>query len=135
MIILDEPMIIASIIILLMKLAFFGFNTFTRSIFSGLIMFIFMMLIKLIGDKVFKRESLGGGDIKLAILLGVALDLKLGLAAFVLSAFIAFPYALFVSIFKKEAIVPYGPFIIGALVIVFSFSSQATEIINKLFYL
>ena len=83
----------------------------------------------------FKKESLGGGDIKLAILLGVTLDIKLGLTAFVLSAFIAFPYALFVSIFRKEAIVPFGPFIIASLVIVYSFSEQFVHLINTLFYL
>ena len=62
MIILDEPLIIGSVIILLLKLYYFGFKTFTTSIYSGLIMFVFMLLVKLIGDKVFRRESLGGGE-------------------------------------------------------------------------
>ena len=131
----DGPLFITIFLVLVLKLYFFDYKIMLHSLLSGLLMFGLFLLIKFLGDRIFKKESLGGGDIKLAILLGVALDLKLGLAAFVLSAFIAFPYALFVSIFKKEAIVPYGPFIIGALVIVFSFSNQVTEIINKLFYL
>ena len=96
-------------------------------------MFLLFLSIKFFGDKAFKKESLGGGDIKLAILLGVVLGIKLGLAAFILSAFLAFPYAVLVSIIKKEPIVPYGPFIIGALVIVFVFMEKFTYIINEFF--
>ncbi|MBR5662727.1 MAG: prepilin peptidase [Bacilli bacterium] len=131
----DSPLFTAIIFILILKLYFFNYKVMIHSAVSGLIMFGLFLLIKFLGDRIFKKESLGGGDIKLAILLGVALNLKLGLAAFILSAFIAFPYALFVSIFKKEGIVPYGPFIIAALVIVFMFESQTLQLVNDLFYL
>ena len=131
----DGPLFTAIILVILVKLYFLSYKAVSYSVISGLIMFVLFLLIKFFGDRIFKKESLGGGDIKLAILLGVVLNFKLAMVAFVLSAFIAFPYALFVSIFKKEAIVPYGPFIISALVIVFCFSTQATNIINHLFYL
>lgn len=131
----DGPLFVTIALVILLKFYFFDYKVAIHSIAAGLIMFLLFLSIKFLGDKIFKKESLGGGDIKLAILLGVALDLKLGLAAFVLSAFIAFPYALFVSIFKKEAIVPYGPFIISSLVIVFCFQEQFTQLINTLFYL
>ena len=98
-------------------------------------MFLVLLLIKLFGDKAFKKESLGGGDIKLAILLGVVLGIKLGLAAFILSAFIAFPYAIIVSIIKKEPIVPFGPFIISALLIVFLNMDLFSKLISKYFML
>ena len=131
----DGPLFTSIILVILVKLYFLSYKAVSYSVISGLIMFVLFLLIKFFGDRIFKKESLGGGDIKLAILLGVVLNFKLAMVAFVLSAFIAFPYALFVSIFKKEAIVPYGPFIISALVIVFCFSAQTTNIINHLFYL
>ena len=131
----DSPLFITIFAILGLKLYFFNYKVMLHSLVAGLLMFTLFLLIKFIGDRIFKKESLGGGDIKLAILLGVVLGFKLALTAFVLSAFIAFPYALFVSIFKKEAIVPYGPFIIASLVIVFCFATQTTELINHLFYL
>ena len=131
----DGPLFTSIVLVILTKLYFLSYKTVLYSILSGVIMFVLFLLIKFFGDRIFKKESLGGGDIKLAILLGVVLNFKLAMAAFVLSAFIAFPYALFTSIFKKEAIVPYGPFIISALVIVFCFSIQTTDIINYLFYL
>ena len=96
-------------------------------------MFVLFLLIKFFGDKIFKKESLGGGDIKLSILLGATLGIKLALAAFILSAFLAFPYALIATFIKKESIVPYGPFIIGALVIVFIFMEQFADLITKYF--
>ena len=131
----DSPLFTAIILILGLKLYFIGIGAVTHSLISGLFMFGLFLLIKFMGDRMFKKESLGGGDIKLAILLGVVLNIKLGLTAFVLSAFIAFPYALFVSIFKKEGLVPYGPFIIASLAIVFSFSTYFTQLVNHLFYL
>ncbi len=130
MIILDEPLIIASILILILKLYFFGFNTFTRSIFSGLIMFIIMMLIKILGDKVFKRESLGGGDIKLVTFFGFVFAVRLSLASIVLGSFFAFPYAIYISLGKKEREVPFGPFLIMAFVIVFIFMDQIKELMD-----
>lgn len=132
MIILDEPLIIGSILVLLLKLLFFGFDTFSISLFSGLIMFIFMMLIKLFGDKAFKRESLGGGDIKLVTVFGFIFAIRLSLASLVLAAFLAFPYAIYVSLGKKEREVPFGPFLIVACLLVFVYMEPIKEIMNSL---
>jgi len=131
----DSPLFVTILGVLGLKLYFFNYKIVLHSALSGLLMFLLFLTIKFFGDRIFKKESLGGGDIKLAILLGVVLNIKLGLAAFILSAFIAFPYALFASIIKKEAIVPYGPFIIASLVIVFSFEQQFMQLIEYLFYI
>ena len=42
-----------------------------------MLLFCFMLLVKIIGDKAFKRESLGGGDIKLSFFIGAVLGYKL----------------------------------------------------------
>lgn len=131
----DGPLFTCIILIILLKIYFFDYKVVLFSILSGILMFGLFLLIKFLGDKIFKKESLGGGDIKLAILLGVVLDFKFAITAFVLSAFIAFPYALFVSVFKKEAIVPYGPFIIFSLDIVFCFIKQFGDLISYLLYI
>jgi leader peptidase (prepilin peptidase)/N-methyltransferase len=134
MIILDEPLIIGSILILGMKLYFFGFDTFTRSIYSGLIMFIFMLFIKLLGDKAFKRESLGGGDIKLVTFFGFVFGVRLSLASVVFGSFFAFPYAIYISLSKKDREVPFGPFLIAALLIVFIYMEPIKEFMDLLVY-
>lgn len=134
MIILDEPLIIGSILILGMKLYFFGFDTFTKSIFSGLIMFVFMLFIKLLGDKAFKRESLGGGDIKLVTFFGFVFGVRLSLASVVFGSFFAFPYAIYISLSKKDREVPFGPFLIAALVVVFIYMEPIKEFMDLLVY-
>jgi len=76
-----------------------------------------------LGDRLFKKESMGGGDIKLAAMLGAFLGWKgillvLGIASF-LGALIG---GLLLIIAKdKEAArtVPFGPFLVTAALIVF----------------
>ena len=131
----DELLIFMSIYFLVFDILNLGLHDTIRAIGGGLFLFALMYLIMLIGNYAFKKESLGGGDIKLAILLGVVLGIKLGLAAFILSAFIAFPYAIIVSIIKKEPIVPFGPFIISALLIVFLNMNLFSKLISKYFML
>lgn len=132
-IISDEPLFITIVATLTLKYIYFGFDPFVNAVISGLVMFGVFMLVKLFGDFTFKKESLGGGDIKLAILIGVTLGIKLGLVAFILSAFIALPYAIVVSLKSKEGIVPFGPFIITSLVTVFIFMDYFSKLIHYLF--
>ena len=129
----DEPLFLSITIIVLLKYIFFGLKPFLLSLASGAIMFVIFMAVKLFGDKAFKKESLGGGDIKLSILIGVTLGVKLGLVAFIVSAFIALPYAILETTKSKKGIVPYGPFLITSLVAVFIFMKQFSDMIYYLF--
>ena len=129
----DEPLFISILAILVLKYIYFGIKPTGMAALAGIVMFTVFLCVKLFGDKAFKKESLGGGDIKLAILFGVTLGVKLGLFAFILSAFIALPYAVIASMKSKEDIVPYGPFLILSLVLVFIFMTKCSELINYLF--
>ncbi|MBQ4583486.1 MAG: prepilin peptidase [Bacilli bacterium] len=132
-IILDSPLLVTSILVMVFKIFFFDFKTLIIAIVSGLMLFTFMLLIKKIGDFAFKRESLGGGDIKLSFVVGLILGLRLGLCALILSTFLAFPYA-FLNLFlgqKKE--VPFGPFIISACAIIYVFLPKFVNLLNYLF--
>ena len=82
------------------------------SIASGLIMFGFMYLIMLMGNFLFKKESLGGGDIKLMFVVGLVLHPFLGLMVIFIASFIALPISLLILIQKKQNIVPFGPFLL-----------------------
>lgn len=132
LIILDSPLIISSILILVLKYSYFGMKEVIISVISGLILFVLMLLIGRIGKLIFKREALGGGDIKLAIVIGIILNLKLGLVAIILSSLLAMPYALGSMMLSKNKEVPYGPFLIGSLGIVFIFIEKFTNLINFL---
>ena len=70
-------------------------------------------LIRLIGNIVFKKESMGMGDVKYAILIGLLLGWKVGLVAVAISFVSASLYALALTPFKKIKMgmqVPFGPF-------------------------
>lgn len=133
MIILDSPLIVSIILVLILKLIYFDFKTMLYSVISGLILFLVMLLIEKLGTLILKKDSLGGGDIKFAFLMGLILDLKLGIVALVLSTFLALPYALAsVKVMKKHEF-PYGPFLAGSLFIVFFHFDKFTNLINFLF--
>ena len=68
MIILDEVIASSCIIIIILYLSLFGLEFTVNKILSAILAFITMYVIKLIGDHLFKRESMGGGDIKLMFL-------------------------------------------------------------------
>lgn len=133
MIILDSPLIVSIILVVILKLIYFDFKTMLYSVISGLILFLVMLLIEKLGTLILKKDSLGGGDIKFAFLMGLILDLKLGIVALVLSTFLALPYALAsVKVMKKHEF-PYGPFLAGSLFIVFFHFDKFTNLINFLF--
>ena len=133
MIILDSPLVVSAILILILRAYFNGLKDMGVSLLSGLILFLVMFLIGLFGKKMFKKEALGGGDIKLAGIIGIILGLKLGLVAIILSSLLALPYAAGAMMLNKDSEVPFGPFLIASMAIVFIFSDKFLNLIAFLF--
>jgi leader peptidase (prepilin peptidase)/N-methyltransferase len=93
-----------------------------------------MYLVKILGDWLFKKESLGGGDIKLAFLMGLTLGypgigLRLSLISLIFSAFLALPYAIGTLYLNKKNELPYGPFLISSMVIVYVFINKFSRLL------
>jgi len=78
----------------------------------------------------FKQESLGGGDIKLMFLIGLVIGYPMSVCNIFLATFIAFPIALFLLITKKDNIIPFGPFLSMAAIILFISGITFSDIIN-----
>lgn len=132
-IILDSPLVLTSLGIFILKWYYFGSRAALLSLLAGLIMFIIIFIIKKIGDFVFKKESLGGGDVKLSFTLGVILGLRLSLVSFILSSFLALPYAMGSVYLTEKKEVPFGPFIISAATLVFIFMDKFTNLLDFFF--
>lgn len=119
MIIPDEVLIvgivISSIIIFIMD----GGKGLLFHFLYGIGSFALMYALKLFGDFVFKKESMGGGDIKLMFLVGFVLGFKESIMVIFLSAIIALPISIIILIKKKEHALPFGPFISVATMIMF----------------
>lgn len=129
MIILDSTWIIGSILIIITKLIFISYDECLLSVLSGVSLFIIMYFIKIFGDKIFKRESLGGGDIKLSFLIGLTVGFRLGLISLIFASFLALPYALGQVWFNKKNELPYGPFLIAATLIIFIFIEKFANLL------
>jgi len=64
-----------------------------------------------LGSLAFKKESMGGGDVKLMAMLGAFLGWKMAILIFFLAPFFGTPLGLYYKFRKKQDIIPYGPFI------------------------
>lgn len=69
----------------------------------------------LVGDFVFRKESMGGGDIKLLAMAGSMLGWKLVVLTFFLAPVLALIPGLVMLISKRSHVIPYGPFLSLAL--------------------
>ena len=121
MIIEDSVLIVFSLLLIIEIYFISGLDVLLHSLLSALISFIIMLLLKLFGDFIFKRESMGGGDIKLMAVFGLIIGWELSIITIFLSAFIALPVSVFIMKTNKNHEIPYGPFLsMAALIIYFS---------------
>lgn len=128
----DRFIVIPSIIIFICKVLDKGIINALIQIGYGIICFIVMYLIMLLGNYIFKKESLGGADIKLMFLVGLTLDPMLAILVLFLSSVIALPVSLIIFFKNKEHVIPYGPFIVLGLLIVFYTKYDIRLIFEKL---
>ena len=95
-------------------------------------MFLFMYGLMKLGNLLFKEESLGGGDIKLMAVLGMTVKPLVSVLSLSLGAFLALPGSIYLLLKKKDKIIPFGPFIVGAFIIVMLMGIDTQDIINYL---
>lgn len=120
----DEVLIVGTIIILIL----FGINTYLNDlgVVKGLIMpilngigsFAILYLFKCLGDLMFKKESLGGGDIKLLFFIGLTLGFDMSIVTIFMASFIALPLSVISLIKNNNNVLPFGPYLSIAAVIV-----------------
>lgn len=115
----DEVLIFFAGYFLIIKCLSLGVMEALISILSGLSLFGIMYLIMIIGNFLFKKESLGGGDIKMMFVFGVVLNPLLGLIVIFLGSLLALPVSLFILIRKHENLVPFGPFLLISFAFIF----------------
>jgi len=120
MIILDSTLVVGIVLIYLVIFLDSGlWDGIYKSFLYGVFAFVLMFLVKVLGDAMFKRESLGGGDIKLAFLMGSILPYNLFLVSLVVASTSALPYALIISLTKKTNELAFGPFLVLGLFITY----------------
>jgi leader peptidase (prepilin peptidase)/N-methyltransferase len=68
-------------------------------------------LMGVFGKFVFKKEAMGGGDVKLMAMLGSFLGWKMAILIFFLAPFFGTPAGLYLKFKKNTSVIPYGPYI------------------------
>lgn len=124
----DGVLIFGFLFLLIEKLVISGVNTTLLSLVDALIAFVGMYSIKLLGDFIFKKETMGGGDIKLLFLFGFVLGYEMALISIVLGAIIGLPISLLVLYIKKNRVVPFGPFLTMAALNIFLLNIDINEL-------
>ena len=101
------------------------------SIISGFLLFAIMYIIMLFGNYMFKKETLGGGDIKMMFVFGLILHPIVGIFSIFLSSLLALPISMILLWKKNQNLIPFGPFLIIGCALLY-FTKITPEIILKL---
>ena len=118
----DEVTIVGSILIIFINILNLGLKDAILMFGSGVFLFLVMFLIMKLGNKLLKKESLGGADIKLMFLVGLVLNPIEGMFCIFLSSLLALPISLILLWKNKDNVIPYGPFILLALLLILIFN-------------
>ncbi len=132
MIIPDEVLISSSIILLIEFMIKDGGISILGHLLDGFVSFLLMFLLKKIGDFLFKKESMGGGDLKLMAVIGMVLGWKVALICIFLASFIGLPISLIILFKNKTDIIPFGPFLSVSAIILFLLQLDFQTIITFL---
>lgn len=132
MIIPDEVTIITALVIVIINFLNLGFMDGLIKLGHGLITFAFMYLIMLLGNFIFKKESLGGADVKLMFLAGLVLTPILGITVVFLASCIALPISLIILIVDKDHMIPFGPFLVAAIIFLYFLKIDLNSLLNLL---
>lgn len=119
MIIPDEVTLITSILIIIVNFISLGFKQGLFQLLSGILVFFVMYGIMLFGNYLFKKETLGGADIKLMFIAGLVLHPVLGVFVIFIASCIALPISLVIYIMNNEHMIPFGPFLVASIILLY----------------
>ena len=130
MIIPDEVTLITSLIIIATSFIGMGLSKGLIQLGSGLIAFGVMYLVMLMGNFIFKKETLGGADIKLMFIAGLVLHPILAVIVIFIASCIALPVSLVIYLMNKEHMIPFGPFLVAAILLLYFMKIDVDMFLN-----
>ena len=127
-----------------------GFGSITTGLFNGLIAFLFVFAIRFLANRVYKKETLGFGDVKFAGLLGLWLGIMNFIIVLWLAAILGAIYGIWKTAFqhKKEPVehfiadgavnnlgalnvkIPFGSFLAAAASGMFWYQQPISDLIR-----
>jgi len=119
LIIPDEVLIFFVLYFVIVQFLIGGPILVLKRLLTGTFLFLLMYFIMWLGEKVLKKESLGGGDVKMMFLFGLVLDPLLGTITIFLGSLFALPMSLFLLYKNNEKMIPFGPFLLMAFAFIY----------------
>ena len=135
LIIPDEVTLISSIVIIITMLVSIGLKETALHILSGLAMFFTMYMIMLLGNYIFKKESLGGADVKLMFVVGLVVHPLIGFFVIFVASAIALPISLILFQINNEKVIPFGPFIMLSVILFYFLKVDVKTLIDYLSFI
>ena len=132
MIIPDSILIIFSSLIILIKYFIFGIEGVSISLLHSIGSFVFMLLLKIFGDYLFKKESMGGGDIKLLAVFGLMFGFPMSIVSVFIAALIGLPLSIIIIKRKSSHEIPFGPFLAISAILITLLKIDFQTILNIL---
>ena len=126
----DSILVISLLLIYIYNYLDKGFISSLKYLGYGLVIFIFIYSVMLIGNTILKKESLGGGDVKLLGVLGTTFLPLLSFFSLTIASVLALIPALYISIKTKDKIIPFGPFIVFSFLLVLFSGLSIKDVIN-----
>lgn len=130
LIISDEVLIVFGLILLVEIICINGLTAGINSLINGSLAFITMFLLKKFGDFIFKKESMGGGDIKLMFIFGMVLTYPIAVLSIFMGSLIGLPIALIIMHKKSDHVIPFGPFLAAGATLLLLMQVNVSTIIN-----
>jgi leader peptidase (prepilin peptidase)/N-methyltransferase len=120
----DKVLLVFLPIILILRIIG-DFMPWYESLIGGVLGFGFMYLIAWYGEKRFKKQALGGGDIKLYFIIGLFLGYNLVFLSLFFASVVGLLFGLIVR--KKSGYIPFVPFIFVGSMITYLFGQAVID--------
>ena len=142
----DEFIIGTGLIITIVRFLEYGVVDGLVCIGFGLVSFGLMYLIMIFGSKLFHKEAMGGADVKLMFIVGLVtapilsqvttgelfLNILMPLLVIVIASVLALPSSLYLYVKQRENVIPFGPFLVVGLLIIYFTKVNITDVFNFL---
>ena len=132
LIIPDQFTLIISAIVVILRLVLVGAEDAIFSLIYGIGAFVIMYLLMILGNFILKKESLGGGDIKLMGLIGVTVGFIPSLICLFISSVFGLIFSLLAKSDDKTHIIPFGPFLLFSALLCFYFAEPLKYFIEEI---
>lgn len=130
MIIPDGILVFFSLTIIVLMFLIHGWYYALMHIIYGVIAFVIMFMLKLFGDFLFKKESMGGGDIKLMFTFGLVFGWEMAIVSIFIASIIGLPISLILLRKNNDHVLPFGPYLGMAAIIIVLFQIDINFILN-----